>query len=88
MSLSYSKEYLIDTVKELQKSGVETEYLEFKTNKYKPEDIGEYISTLSNSAAILGRTTAYMIWGIDDSTHEFIGTDFIPSKEKVGNEEL
>lgn len=88
MSLSYSKEYLIDTVKELLKSGIETEYLEFKTNKYIPDDIGEYISALSNSAAILGRTTAYMIWGIDDSTHEFIGTDFIPSKEKVGNEEL
>jgi len=28
----------------------ETEWIEFKKNNYKPEDIGEYISALSNSA--------------------------------------
>ena len=30
----------------------------------------------------------YIIWGVDDVTHQIIGTSFRPHKEKVGNEEL
>lgn len=35
----------------------ETEWLEFKTNDYPPQDIGEYISALANSACLLGKTS-------------------------------
>lgn len=49
---------------------------------------GEYISALSNSAAICERETAYMLWGINDKTHEIESTKFSPKKKKVGNEEL
>jgi hypothetical protein len=67
----------------------ETEWVEFKVNNDKPDEIGEYISALSNSAALLGKPTAYIVWGIDDDTHEVKGTDFRPRSQKgKGNEEL
>ena len=88
MTIQRSQEYLIALVKELLKYPKETEWLEFKLNKKDPEEIGEYISAISNSAAILGKTNAYLIWGIEDSSHTIVGTKFSPPTEKVGNEEL
>ena len=81
-------EYFRGIVNEVRKLSHETEWLEFKHNNDNPEKIGEYISALSNSAALCGKTKAYMIWGIDNSTNEIIGTDFDPFVKKVGNEEL
>lgn len=66
----------------------ETEWVEFKHNKVVPDEIGEYISALSNSAALHGKPFAYLVWGIEDETHRIVGTDFQPHKRKVGNEEL
>ena len=66
----------------------ETEWLEFKHNQENPEEIGEYISALANSATLRERKQAYMIWGVDDKTHEIVGTAFKPRSQKVGNEEL
>ena len=83
-----NQKYLIDLVKHLIKSPKETEWLEFKTNYYQPEEIGRYISALSNSATLCKKPYAYMIWGIDDKTHEIVGTDFDFSNKKVGNEEF
>ena len=54
----------------------EEEWLEFKENWYQPRGIGEYISCLSNSAAYRGVEAAHMIWGIEDTTHDIVGTDF------------
>jgi predicted HTH transcriptional regulator len=75
-------------VKELCKLSAETEWLEFKHNNAEPEQIGEYISALANAAALYGKAFAYMLWGIDDKTHDIIGTSFNPSTAKIGNEEL
>ena len=50
--------------------------------------IGEYISALSNSAALNGKTNGYIIWGVDDTTHEILGTTFAPSSAKKGGEAL
>jgi len=66
----------------------ETEWAEFKHNKAEPEEIGEYLSALANSAGLIGKPVAYMAWGIDDITHELIGTTFQPHRVKIGNEEL
>ena len=66
----------------------ETEWVEFKVNNKEPQLIGEYISALSNSAALEGKKYAYLLWGVDDNTHEIIGTNFEPKKLKKGNEEL
>lgn len=50
--------------------------------------IGEYISALSNSATICNKEKAYILWGINDKTHEIEGTSFSPKKAKKGNEEI
>ncbi len=75
-------------VNELRKLPSETEWVEFKSNRAVGDSIGEYISALSNSATLCHQNVAYMIWGIDDKTHEIIGTTFQPKAAKHGNENL
>lgn len=53
----------------------ETAWIEFKHNNYDPNMIGEDISALANSAVLYDKSCAYMVWGIDDKTHEIVGTD-------------
>ena len=88
MTVDRSEEYLLSILHELRKLPHETEWVEFKHNKANPDDIGEYISALANAAALLNKVTAWMIWGVDDATHDVLGTSFSPEQTKVGNEEL
>ncbi|MCQ0034700.1 ATP-binding protein [Burkholderia glumae] len=81
-------ERLGSLVRELLALPTETEWVEFKRNNERPEDIGEYVSALSNSAALLDKAHGYLIWGIDDASHAIVGTEFDPRRAKVGNEEL
>ncbi len=81
-------ENLDKLVNELIKLPNETEWLEFKHNNAKPEMIGKDISALANSATLSDRSRAYMIWGIDDTTHEIVGTDVRLKQQKIGNQEL
>jgi len=83
-----TQEYLNGLVTELRKLPAETGWLEFKENNSNPEDIGEYLSALSNTAALQGKANGYVIWGVRDGTHEVVGTSFQPAKTKKGNEEL
>ena len=83
-----TEEYLISLVKELSTLPNETEWVEFKVNNDKPDEIGEYISALSNSATINRKLYAYIVWGIENDTHEISGTKFKPNLIKIGNEEL
>ena len=88
MTVDRPDDYLISIIHELRKLPRETEWVEFKRNETDPEEIGEYISALANSAALLGKVNAYMVWGVDNQTHDIIGTDFRPTLKKIGNEEL
>lgn len=88
MITNRTADYLVDLVNGLRRWPKETEWIEFKYNRAVPEEIGEYISALANAAALTGRTNAYMVWGIDDASHEIIGTDFDPASVKKGGEEL
>jgi len=88
MTTDRTSEYLVGLVRELCKLPTETEWVEFKHNNDNPEEIGEYLSALANSAALHGKSSAYLVWGIDDPTHEVVGTTFVPAAKKVGNEEL
>lgn len=81
-------EYLVGLLHELCSLPVETEWVEFKCNKVDPYEIGRNISALANSAALCGKTNAYIVWGISDESHDVVGTDFTPSTEKKGNEAL
>lgn len=56
----------------------ETECVEFKSNNADPVQIGKDICALANSAAYFEHRFAFKVWGISDSTHEVIGTDFRP----------
>ena len=71
---------------ELRSLPNETEWLEFKHNN--DEELGEYISALSNAACIHNEPYAYIIFGIDDKTHRIVGTNFDPNKKAKGNEDL
>jgi ATP-dependent DNA helicase RecG len=63
----------------------ECEWIEFKCNNENPEEIGEYISALSNSAALHAKPRGYIVWGVDDKTH-IVGTQFLPRKKKIGGQ--
>ncbi|MCK5438176.1 MAG: putative DNA binding domain-containing protein, partial [Desulfobulbaceae bacterium] len=88
MTVDRPMDYLLSILQELRKLQPETGWVEFKHNNDNPEEIGEYLSALANSAALFGKVNAYMIWGIDDQTHDILGTDFRPAFCKIGNEEL
>nr|WP_298573035.1 ATP-binding protein [uncultured Mogibacterium sp.] len=76
-------------VKELIKLDAEYPCVEFKQNNSDPQMIGEYISALSNTAAIEDKSKAYVLWGIDNDTHEIVGTEFnYRTKKGEGNEDL
>lgn len=75
-------------VNELRKYKNETPWLEFKKDNYDPVMIGRDISALANSAALHEKTCAYMLWGIDDETHDLVGTNYDLQTLKKGNQEL
>lgn len=81
-------ENLDKLVTELRKLPNETQWLEFKHNNYDPDMIGQDISALANSAALHEKSCAYMIWGVDDTTHEIVGTDHNLQTLKIGQQEL
>lgn len=88
MTIDRPDDYLISIVHELRKLPRETEWVEFKHNKADPEEIGEYLSALANAAALMGKVNAFMVWGVNNQTHDIIGTSFHPNLSKIGNEEL
>ena len=81
-------EYLQGILNELRTLPKETGWVEFKENFIDLDDIGEYISALANSAALSGKSHAYLVWGIDNDAHDIKGTTFHPSEIKKGNEEI
>lgn len=86
--MNHSQEYLTDLVRELCKLPQETEWVEFKVGQEDPQIIGKNISALANSAALEGKSFAYIVWGIRDEDHVVVGTSFNPRSKRVGNEEL
>ena len=68
--ITEQQDYYLSLIERLRRLPVETEWLEYKSNNTDPQMIGEYISALSNSAALASKEKGYLIWGIDDATHE------------------
>ena len=75
-------------LEELVQQPQESEWVEFKHNFHSPEEIGERISALSNSACIMNQDFGYLVFGIEDTTHNILGTSFKAKSHKKGNEEL
>lgn len=80
--------FVVQLVQELQRLPREMEWAEFKRNNSDPDEIGGYISAIANAAAINGREVGYVVWGIDNDTHDVVGTTFSPSAARKGNEPL
>ncbi len=76
---------LVDTLRKLPQ---ETEWVEFKHNFHSPEEIGERLSALSNSACLHNKPYGYLVFGIENETHRVLGTTFKAKSHKKGNEEL
>lgn len=83
-----SPERLRRLLLELCRLPQETGWLEFKQSNSNPEEIGEYVSALSNSAALHGKACGYLVWGVNDATHAVVGTNFHVTQAKQGNEDL
>lgn len=66
----------------------ETEWIEYKHNNSEPQEIGEYISCLSNSACLHDEDYGYIVWGIEDDTLNVVGTTFKPKTQKRNNQEI
>jgi len=77
---------LIDRLRTLP---TETEWFEFKGNYYEPQLLGEYLSALANAACLAGQPRVYLVFGINNETHEVVGTRFDPYAVKAkGNQDL
>lgn len=66
----------------------ENEWVEFKYNFHSEDEIGELISALANSACIENKTNGYLVFGVDNDSHQILGTTFRPTMKMVGNNEL
>lgn len=66
----------------------ETPWVEFKHDNYDPVMIGRDISALANSATLSEKSCSYMLWGIDDTTHDIVGTNYNLQSLKKGSQEL
>lgn len=88
MTTDRSANYIASLMHELCALPQETEWVEFKCDKANPQEIGEYISALANSAALVGKAFAYLVWGVRNEDHAKVGTVFDPHAVRVGNEEL
>ncbi|MBF0307766.1 MAG: ATP-binding protein [Alphaproteobacteria bacterium] len=78
----------VDTFERLVLLPRETEWVEFKTNYFDQDEFGEYISALSNAAAIHGQDWGYFVFGVENDTHHIVGTSVQLKSKKVGNEDL
>jgi ATP-dependent DNA helicase RecG len=75
---------------DLCRQSTESQWLEFKLNNgsISNNDIGEYISAMSNGATIANKPFGYFVSGVQDNTHEIAGTSFTFAGAKEGNQDL
>jgi predicted HTH transcriptional regulator len=78
----------VDLVDDLRKLASEPPWLEFKVNNCDPSRVGRTISAISNAARLYDKSHGYMIWGVDDTSHDLVGTNFNPSTMRIGNQNI
>jgi ATP-dependent DNA helicase RecG len=80
---------LIVLIDELCALPKENEWVEFKTGNVTTNDkLGHYLSGLSNAACIANQSYGYLVFGINDDSHNVEGTNYRFKNRKEGNEEL
>ena len=60
----------------------ETEVVEFKraSSKFDDDELGKYFSALSNEANLKNKTSAWLVFGIDNNTHQVVGSQYKNSR--------
>ncbi len=86
--MPFDKKLIPSIIKEAISYSSELPWIELKCNNCNPQIIGENVSALANTAALFNQQHGYMIWGVDDKTHEIVGTTFDHTKVKQGNQGL
>ena len=90
----FTEQELILILESLLAKPAETEIVEFKQaqNSFSDNELGEYFSALSNEANLKGETYAWLVFGVDNKTHELTNTQYKPSrpaldemKKKIGD---
>lgn len=80
---------LLETLERLRRLPREAAAVDFKSNWERPADIGEYVSALGNAAALERNDRAWLVWGVENRTHNVTGTRFDPFSAKgEGNQPL
>ena len=86
--MPYNVDLINSIINEARKNQNELPWIEFKDNFSNPDEIGEYVSALSNTAALYNQEHAFMIWGVNNETHNLTNTSFDPFKSVKGNQDL
>lgn len=91
----YSVEKQVEILLDLLAKPAETEIVEFKRakNSFSDTELGQYFSALSNEANLKGEVYAWLVFGVDNTTHELTDTQYKPSrpvldemKKKIGDQ--
>ena len=81
-----NENYFIDIFQSLI-SHKESEVVEFKKaeNSFDFDDLGKYLSALSNEANLRGLDFAWLIFGYDEKKHEIVGTSYKNGESALNN---
>jgi len=81
----YNDSELQEILNHLLSLPAEIETVEFKhaENDYSEQKLGEYFSALSNEANLHGNAEAWLVFGIDNDTHQVVGTNYKPSRPSL-----
>lgn len=65
----------------------ETEIVEFKEakNGYDFKKLGKYFSALSNEANLKGRPNAWFVFGVEDKSHQIVGSNYRINRKDLDN---
>lgn len=74
--------YYEKLVLKLIQQPTEQEWLEFKHNFHNADEIGKRISALANGACLCDKKFGYLVFGVEDGTHNIVGTSFSPKTKK------
>ena len=74
----FTEKELTDILSRLRALPSETEVVEFKKarNGFDDDNLGQYFSALSNEANLKSQAYGWLVFGVDDKTHEVIGSNY------------
>lgn len=83
-----SQERLIALLDDLRRLPAETEWVEFKVDNTDVEQMAKRVSALSNGARLRDQVAGYFVWGIEDGSHNVVGTKFKGAATKAKQQPL